>query len=57
LVAASDGRISAILRHGGRKPLSSGDPISASVEERVETFATLFAYAGSYDVVGDKAPR
>ncbi|MCC8960979.1 lipocalin-like domain-containing protein [Bradyrhizobium sp. Pear76] len=49
-----DGRMSAILRHGGRKPLTTGDRISASVEERAEAFATLFAYAGSYDVVGDK---
>lgn len=49
-----DGRMSAILSHGGRKPLSTGDRISASIEERAEAFATLFAYAGSYDVVGDK---
>ena len=49
-----DGRVSAILRHGGRKPLTSGDRISASIEERAEAFATLFAYAGSYDVDGDK---
>ena len=49
-----DGRMSAILSHGGRKPLSTGDRISASVEERAEAFATLFAYAGSYDVVGNK---
>ena len=50
----SDGRVSAILSHDGRKPLSSGDRISASVEERAEAFATCFAYAGTYDVVGDK---
>lgn len=49
-----DGRMSAILSHGGRKPLSTGDRISASIEERAEAFATLFAYAGSYDLVGDK---
>lgn len=49
-----DGRVSAILRHGGRKPLTTGDRISASVEERAEAFATLFAYAGSYEVSGDK---
>jgi Lipocalin-like domain len=49
-----DGRMSAIVSHGGRKPLSSGDRISASVEERAEAFATLFAYAGSYNVVDDK---
>ena len=48
-----DGRMSAIVSHGGRKPLSSGDRISASVEERAEAFATLFAYAGSYNVVDD----
>jgi len=46
--------MSAIVSHGGRKPLSSGDRISASVEERAEAFATLFAYAGSYNVVDDK---
>ena len=44
-----DGRVSAILRHGGRKPLTTGDRISASIEERAEAFATLFAYAGSYE--------
>ena len=50
----SDGRVSAILRHGGRKPLTTGDRISASIEERAEAFATLFAYAGSYEVDGVK---
>ena len=45
----------AILRHGGRKPLSKGgDRMAASVEERAEAFATFFAYAGSYSLAGDE---
>jgi lipocalin-like protein len=51
----SDGRvIMAMLSHSGRKPLSTGDRISASAEERAEAYATYFAYAGRYSLAGDK---
>lgn len=50
----NDGRVMAILRHGGRKPLSSGDRMSASIEERAEAFATSFAYAGRYSLAGNR---
>jgi len=49
-----DGRVMAIISHSGRKPLASGDRISASVSERAEAFATSFSYAGRYSIAGDK---
>ena len=49
-----DGRVMAMLSHSGRKPLSTGDRISASVEERAEAYATYFAYAGRYSLTGNK---
>src|SRR5688572_8880444 len=48
-----DGRMMALISHGGRKPLS-GDRISSPASERAEAFATFFAYAGRYSVNGDK---
>jgi Lipocalin-like domain len=49
-----DGRVMAIICHSGRKPLASGDRISASTEERAEAFATSFSYAGRYSISNDK---
>jgi len=49
-----DGRVMAIICHSGRKPLASGDRISASTDERAEAFATSFSYAGRYSLSGDK---
>ena len=49
-----EGRVMAIISHSGRKPLASGDRISASVNERAEAFATSFSYAGRYSLLGDK---
>jgi hypothetical protein len=48
-----DGRMTAIISHGGRTPLS-GDRISSPASERAQAFATFFAYAGRYSVNGDK---
>lgn len=48
-----EGRMTAMISHGGRKPLS-GDRISSPASERAEAFATFFAYAGRYSVNGDK---
>jgi hypothetical protein len=44
----------AMISHSDRKPLTNGDRISASVDERAEAFATSFAYAGRYSLAGDK---
>ena len=48
-----DGRMSAIIAHDGRRPLR-GDRISAPSAERADAFATFFAYAGRYQVEGDR---
>jgi hypothetical protein len=52
LTYTRDDRMTAIISHGGRKPLS-GDRISAPPAERAEAFATFFAYAGRYSLGGD----
>lgn len=48
-----EGRMTTMISHGGRKPLS-GNRISSPASERAEAFATFFAYAGRYSVSGDK---
>ena len=48
-----EGRMTAMISHAGRKPLS-GDRISSPASERAEAFATFFAYAGGYSVNGDQ---
>jgi hypothetical protein len=53
LTYTPDGRLTAIIAHDGRRPLS-GDRISAPSAERAEAYATFFAYAGSYKIEGDK---
>jgi hypothetical protein len=54
LMYTADGRMSAILALGNRKPLSVSDFISAPVPERAEAFASMTAYAGRYTYSGDK---
>ncbi len=54
LTYTADGRVMAIISHGGRKSLSVPDYISAPVEERAEAFATFTAYAGSFTLDGDR---
>lgn len=49
-----DSMVMAIVSHSGRQPLTSGDRISASTNERAEAFATSFSYAGRYSLSGDK---
>jgi hypothetical protein len=46
-----EGRMTAMISHGGRRPLSS-DRISSPASERAEAFATFFAYAGRYSING-----
>jgi hypothetical protein len=48
-----DGRMTAIITHSRRKPLS-GDYVASPTDERAEAFATSFAYAGRYSLVGDE---
>ena len=50
LTYTSDGRVTAVISYGGRKPLSVG----AQQEEQAEAFKTFLAYAGRYALNGDK---
>jgi len=52
LTYTEDGRMSAILTLGDRKPLSVSDFISAPASERANAFATMTAYAGRYTFIG-----
>jgi hypothetical protein len=45
------GRVSAMISHGGRKPLSVG---GGTPEEQAEAFKTFLAYAGRYTLSGDQ---
>jgi Lipocalin-like domain len=45
-----DGRISALISYGGRKPLAP----AASAQEKAEAFATFIAYAGRYTFEGSQ---
>jgi hypothetical protein len=54
LTYTADGRVSALISHGGRKPLSAGGGTLAPLEEQAEAFNTFFAYAGTYALSGDK---
>ncbi|MGD0966397.1 MAG: lipocalin-like domain-containing protein [Candidatus Acidiferrales bacterium] len=53
LTYTADGRVTALISYGGRKPLSAGRG-TAQLEEQAEAFKTFFAYAGRYRVSGDK---
>lgn len=50
----ADGRVTALISYGGRKPLSGGGGALAQQEEQAEAFKTFFAYAGRYTLAGDK---
>ena len=49
LTYGADGRVSALISYGGRKPSAL-----ASVEEQAEAFKTFFAYAGRYTFSGEQ---
>ncbi|MFZ0300365.1 MAG: lipocalin-like domain-containing protein [Candidatus Sulfotelmatobacter sp.] len=51
LTYTDEGRIAAMISHGGRKALFSG---GGSLEEQADAFKTFFGYAGRYTVSGDK---
>jgi hypothetical protein len=50
LTYTADGRVTAMISHGGRKSLSS----LAKPEEQAEAFKTFLAYAGRYRLSGDE---
>jgi len=50
LTYTRDGRVTALISYGGRKPLRP----DAAPEERAEAFSTFFAYAGRYTFNGDQ---
>jgi hypothetical protein len=54
LTYTADGRVMAIISHGGRKPLSTPDYIAAPAEERAAAFATFTAYAGTFTLDGNR---
>ena len=54
LTYTEDGRVSALISYGGRKPLSVGAKPPALLEEQAEAFKTFLAYAGRYTLNGDK---
>jgi hypothetical protein len=51
LTYSADGRMTALISNGGRRPLSVG---GGSLEEHAEAFKTFLAYAGRYTLSGDK---
>jgi hypothetical protein len=51
LTYTEDGRVTALISYGGRKPLPVG---GGSLEEQAEAFKTFLAYAGRYTLSGDK---
>ena len=54
LTYTGDGRVTALISYGERKPLSVGGGTSAPLEEQAEAFKTFLAYAGRYTLSGDK---
>jgi hypothetical protein len=51
LTYTEDGRVTALISYGGRKPLPAG---GGKMEEQAEAFKTFLAYAGRYTLNGDK---
>lgn len=50
LTYAADGRVTALISYGGRKPLS----MQATDQEQAAAFKTFFAYSGTYTLSADK---
>ncbi|HTZ73914.1 MAG TPA: lipocalin-like domain-containing protein [Candidatus Aquilonibacter sp.] len=49
LTYTAEGRVTALISYGGRKPLG----MAAGAEEQAEAFKTFFGYAGTYALKGD----
>ncbi len=54
LTYTREGRMSAMISYGGRKPLSVSDWSLAAVDEKAEAFGTFLAYSGRYTVTEDQ---
>ncbi len=54
LTYSEDGRVTALISYGGRKPLSIGAKTTVLLEEQAEAFKTFLGYAGRYRLSGDK---
>jgi hypothetical protein len=54
LIYTNEGRMTAVISYGGRKPLSGADRIASPADERADAFATFFAYAGRYSFDGGR---
>jgi hypothetical protein len=54
LTYTEDGRVTAFISNGGRKPLSLGAKGAVLLEEQAEAFKTFLAYGGRYRLSGDK---
>jgi hypothetical protein len=54
LTYTREGRMSAMISYGGRKPISVIDLSLASVEEKAEAFSTCLAYAGRCTLMEDQ---
>ena len=53
LTYTEDGRVTALISYGGRKPLSIGAKLPVLLEEQAEAFTTFLAYGGRYRLSGD----
>jgi hypothetical protein len=54
LTYTREGRMSAMISYGERKPLSVSDWSLAATEEKAEAFGTFAAYAGRYTLAEDR---
>lgn len=54
LTYSADGRVTALISYGGRKPLSPGATGLEQQAEQAEAFKTFLAYAGRYTVSDDR---
>jgi hypothetical protein len=54
LTYTADGRVTALISYGGRKPISVGASGQVLLEEQAEAFKTFFAYSGRFVLSGDK---
>ena len=49
-----DGRMSVLISHGGRKPLSASAPNPPTTETLAGAFSTFIAYAGRYTLKSEE---
>lgn len=54
LTYTENGRVTAMISYGGRKPLTTSAQSQALLEEQAEAFKTFLAYGGRYRLSGDK---